>query len=109
MTTSILVSGVREDTIDTAMEPLRNSIPLRVWWENETSAAIITLIPGHRHEVTAGRFITSLTSKILQIPGHNDGLLVIREAADILSLGGGVRKVMAEFGVPLEVAALGPT
>lgn len=38
-----------------------------------------------------------------------NGLLVIREAADILSLGEGVRKMMAGFGVPLEVATLGPT
>lgn len=67
----ISVSGVLESTLDEVLGPLRNRIQLRVWWEGEAPAGIITLMPSARHEFSAGRFISNIPAKIWRIPGHD--------------------------------------
>ena len=39
MTTYVFASEVLEETIDTVVNPLRNRITLRVWWEGNNTAA----------------------------------------------------------------------
>ena len=67
----VSVSGVLEETIDTVVNPLRNRIAVRVWWEGNNSAAIIKLMPGAEHEFSIRRFATNLFFEIAEIPGHN--------------------------------------
>ena len=70
-TTYISVSAISEETLDTVIAPLRAHNVLRVWWESEIRGAIIKLMPSAHHEFSASRFLTNLTTKVLEIPGHD--------------------------------------
>lgn len=68
-TVHVLVKNVTENQIDQALSQLPFRRMTRVWVEIDN--AIISIVPGSKHELAGGTFNSQILSAISMIPGHS--------------------------------------
>lgn len=70
-TVRLLLTGITEDCIDTAINQLPFRRFMRVWCHPDVNSAILRIMRGCRHEVTSRTFFHYIANAVQDIPNHS--------------------------------------